>query len=110
MRASFLAVATSAVVVLVTSLAETRTRPALHPDSLARYEAITSSCQKADPAAAPLYAARLAALTEGRHADVIDRDRGSDKYRNAMTQADATLAKASARTMANGCQEFLAEK
>lgn len=110
MRASFLAVATSAVVVLVTSLAETRTRPALHPESLARFEAITLSCEKADPDAAPQYAARLAILTEGRPADEMDRDRASDKYRNAMAEAHATLAKASSRTMANGCTEFLAEK
>jgi len=110
MRASFLAVATSAVVVLVSSLAETRTRPALHPDSLARYEAITSSCAKADPAEAPQYAAKLIVLTEGRSADEVDAARASGKYRKAMAQANDTLAKASSRTMANGCQEFLAEK
>ncbi len=110
MRASFLAVATSVVVVLVSSLAETRTRPALHPDSLARYEAITSSCEKADPVAASQYAAKLAGLTEGRSADELEAARASDKYHEAMAQANDTLANASARTMANGCQEFLAEK
>ena len=65
MRASFLAVATTAVVVLVSALAENRTRPALHPDTLARYEAITSFCEKVDAASASQYAAKLDDLLPG---------------------------------------------
>ena len=46
MKASFTAVSASAVVVLVSTWAQTRT---LHSDTLARYEAITSYCEQADP-------------------------------------------------------------
>ena len=110
MRASFLAVATSAVVVLVSTLAETRTIPALHADSLARYEAISSYCGKIDPGSAADYAARLEDLTRGHSADEILAKRESDRYRHAMAEANDTLAKASYTTAANGCTEFLAEK
>jgi hypothetical protein len=107
MRASFLAVATSAVVVLV-SLAETRTT--LHPDSLARYEAISSYCGKIDPGSASDYAARLEGMTRGHSAGEIHSNRTSSQYRDAMAEANATLARASYTTAVNGCTEFLAEK
>jgi hypothetical protein len=110
MRASFLAVATTAVVVLVSALAENRTRPALHPDTLARYEAITSYCGKVDPEAASQYAAKMTGLTQGWSADEIAAKRASGGYRDAMAQADDTLSKASYTTAVNGCTEFLAEK
>jgi hypothetical protein len=110
MKASFLAVATTAVVVLVSALAENRTRPALHPDTLARYEAITSYCGKVDPAAASQYAAKLDGLTQGWSADEIAREHITGRYREAMAQADDTLSKASYTTAVNGCTEFLAEK
>jgi hypothetical protein len=109
MRASFLAVATSAVVVLV-SLAETRTTPALPPDSLARYEAITAYCGKIDPGSALEYAAKLEGLTRGHSALEIGAERVSSRYRNAMSQARATLASASYTTAVNGCSEFLNEE
>ena len=109
MRASFLAVATSALVVLV-SLAETRTTPALRPDSLARYEAITAYCGKIDPGSASEYAAKLEGLTRGHSAEEIGANRASSRYRNAMAQAHATLAGASFTTAVNGCSEFLAEE
>lgn len=109
MRASFLAVAMSAVVVLV-SFADTRTRPALHPDTLARYEAITSFCEKVDPESALQYAAKLQDFTRGHSADEILARRNSDLYRDAAAQADAVLGNASAATAQNGCTEFLAEK
>jgi hypothetical protein len=110
MRASFLAVATSAVVVLVSTWSETRTRSVLHSDSLARYEAITSYCGKIDPGSATEYAARLEDLTRGHSADEILTSRTSDRYRGAMAEANATLASASRNTAINGCTEFLAEK
>jgi hypothetical protein len=110
MRASFLAVATAAVVVLVSALAESRTRPALHPDTLARYEAITSYCGKIDSASASQFAAKLDGLTQGWSADEIAAKRASGGYRDAMAQADDTLSRASHTTAVNGCTEFLAEK
>ena len=110
MRASFLAVATSAVVVLVSTWSETRTLPALHPDSLARYDAITSYCGKIDPGSASEYAAKLEDMTRGHSADEIVSRRTSDRYRDAMAEADATLRSASRDTALNGCTEFLAEK
>jgi hypothetical protein len=110
MRASFLAVATAAVVVLVSALAENRTRPALYPDTLARYEAITSYCGKVDPESASQYAAKLTGLTQGWSADEIAAKRVSGGYRDAMAQADDTLSSASHATGVNGCTEFLAEK
>ena len=109
MRASFLAVVTSAVVVLV-SLSETRTRPALHPDSLARVEAISSYCGKIDPGSIAEYAGKLESLTRGYSTGEIDSRRTTAKYRDAMDEANATLARASYSTAVNGCTEFLAEK
>jgi len=97
-------------VVLVSALAENRTRPALHPDTLARYEAITSYCGKVDPAEASQYAAKLDGLTQGWSADEIAREHITGRYREAMAQADDTLSKASHSIAVNGCTEFLAEK
>jgi len=74
MRASFLAVATSAVVVLV-SLAETRTTPALHPDSLARYEAQRERGAHDGPPlrAVRLYDAHWTLESDARNVDRPDR-------------------------------------
>ena len=107
MRASFPAVAASAVVVLVSTWAQTRT---LHSDTLARYEAITSYCEQADPASASQYGLKLEGLTRGHSSDEIVADRSTARYRNAMAQANATLSRASSATGASGCSEFLAEK
>jgi hypothetical protein len=107
MRASFPAVAASAVIVLVSTWAQTRT---LHSDTLARYEAITSYCEQADPASAAQYGLKLADLTRGHSTQEIAADRSSSSYRNAMAQANATLSKASLTTGESGCSEFLAEK
>jgi len=109
MRASFLAVATSAVVVLV-SLAETSAPPALPPGTLARYEAISSYCGKIDPGSASEYSARLENLMRGHSAGEILSRRTSGLYRDAMAEANATLAMASYATAVNGCTEFLADK
>ena len=108
MRASFLAVAASAVVVLVSTFAQTKLP--LHSDELARYEAITSYCQKADPASASQYAAVLDTFTKGHSLDEIAGDRNSGKYRAAMTEANITLSNASTDTVIKGCTEFLADK
>jgi len=110
MRASFTAVCASAVVVLASAWAETRTLPTLHSDSLARYEAITSYCEKTDPAAAPQYDLKLADLTRGHSSDEMAVDRNSASYRNAMAEANVTLSKASTVTGVKGCGEFLAQK
>jgi len=110
MRASFWAVSASAVVVLVSAWAENRTPLVLHPDSLARYEAITAYCEKVDPSSASQYVAKLTALTSGRSSDTLAADRTSPKYLQALAQADTTLSKASRATGINGCTEFLAEK
>ena len=107
MRASFPAVAASAVIVLVSTWAQTRT---LHSDTLARYEAITSYCEQADPALASQYGLKLEGLTRGHSNDEIAADRSTASYRNAMAQANTTLSKASSTTGAKGCSEFLAEK
>jgi len=110
MKASSLAVSASAVVVLVSALAETRMLPALHSDSLARYEAIASYCEKVDPSSASLYVAKLAGLTQSLSSDQVQNDRNSARYRAAMDEANATLSKASATTASRGCSEFLTEK
>lgn len=108
MKASFLAVAASSVVVLVSTFAQTKLP--LHEDALARYEAIASYCEKADPGSAAQYAAVLATFTEGHSPDEIAGDRNTGKYRAAMTEADITLSNASTETAIKGCREFLAEK
>src|SRR5579859_7806774 len=107
MRASFPAVAASAVIVLVSTWAQTRT---LHPDSLARYEAITSYCEQVDPASAVQYELKLEDLTHGHSSNEIAADRNTATYRHAMAQANATLSSASITTGVRGCGEFLAEK
>jgi hypothetical protein len=110
MRASFTAVCTSAVVVLVSAWAQSRTLPTLHSDSLARYEAITSYCEQVDPASASQYVLKLADLTRGHSSGEIAGDRNSATYRRAMEQANATLSIASPATGVKGCSEFLAKK
>lgn len=108
MRASVLAVFGTAVVVLVSALAEPGT-PALHPDSLARVDAITSYCEKADPTDASQFAAKLAGLTLGHSDGEVQRSRQSIKYQHAMTQADATLSRVLPEDAVRACSEFLAE-
>jgi hypothetical protein len=107
MRASFLAVAASSVVVLVSTFAQTKFP--LHPDTLARYEAISSFCEKADPLSASQYAAVLANLTQGHSPQEIARNRDSGKYYHALSEAYFTLSNASTDIAIKGCTEFLAE-
>jgi hypothetical protein len=108
MRASVLAVFGTAVVVLVSAFAEPGT-PALHLDSLARFDAITSFCEKADPTDASQFAAKLAGVTVGHSDDEIQRSRQSVKYQRAMTQADETLSRVLPGDAVKACSEFLAE-
>ena len=108
-RASFLAVASSAVLVLVSAYAHSSLY-LLPADSLARYDAITSYCEKADPGSASEYVSKLTSLTGGHSEDELAGDRSSDKYRKALAQANATLSSASVSTGLKGCTEFLAEK
>ena len=108
-RASFLTIASSTVVVLVSAYAHSRTH-ALPADSLARYEAITSYCEKADPFSAQDYASRLASFTSGHSDDEVAGDRTSDRYRIALAEANVTLSAASMDTGLKGCTEFLADR
>lgn len=110
MKASIVTVCATAVVVLVSAFAETRTSSTIHPDSLARVEAITSYCEKTDPNAASEYLSKLAAFTRGRSSDEIERDRHSVKYQAALSQANQTLSKTTQQTAVRACTEFLAEK
>lgn len=110
MKASSLAVCATGAVVLLSAFAGTRTSPKLHPESLARFEAITSYCASLDPADRPRYASRLADLTRGHSVDEIAEERNSAKYHQAMLEANRTLAKASQATGIKGCSEFLAQK
>jgi len=109
MRASVLAVFGTAVVVLVSALAEPRTPPSLHPDSLARFDAITSFCEKADPTDGSQFAAKLAGVTFGHSEDEIERSRQSVKYQHAMTQADETLSRVLPGDAVRACTEFLGD-
>lgn len=108
MRASVLAVFGTAVVVLVSALAEPRT-PSLHPDSLARFDAVASFCEKADPIDASQFEAKLAGVTIGHSEDEIQRSRQSIKYQHAMTQADETLSRVLPGDAVRACTEFLAD-
>jgi hypothetical protein len=111
MKASFFAVCAAALVVLVSAFAETRTSSStIHPDSLARFEAIASYCEKADPNSGSEYLSKLAGITRGHSDDEIERDRHSARYQAAMTHANETLSKTSPGTGVRACAEFLSEK
>ena len=108
MKSNLSAVCVLAVVVLATALSGTRTPSSIHPESLARIEAITSYCEKADPKSESEYMAKLAGLTHGLSADEILRGRNTSNYRQAMAQANETLLKVSRITGVRACSEFLA--
>jgi hypothetical protein len=73
-------------------------------------EAVTTYCQKADPASGPLYRDKLAAAMRGQSESEIAGDRNSSAYIKALAQANKTLAEVSDRTGVNGCAEFLADQ
>ena len=110
MKASFLAVCATGAVVLVSAFAGPRIPARLHPDSLARFEAITSYCRAIDPAGRDLYLSKLSELTGAQSADEIAAQRNGAAYRQAMIEANATLAQASDHTGLQGCSEFLAQE
>jgi hypothetical protein len=109
MRASVLAVFGTAVVVLVSALAEPRTPPDLRPDSLARLDAIASFCEKADPVDAAQFEEKLAGVTLGHSEDELQLNRHSVRYHRAMTQADETLSRVLPGDAVRACTEFLAD-
>jgi hypothetical protein len=109
-KANFSAVCVLAAVVLTTALARTRTPSSIYPESLARIEAITSYCEKADPKSESQYQSKLAGLTHDHSEDEIQRDRNTTRYRQGMAQANETLSKATQITGVRACAEFLAEK
>jgi hypothetical protein len=109
MRASFLAVCGTAVIMLVSALAETKTTPRLHPESLARIEAITSFCEKVDRASQADYRLKLNDFVSGHSSDELVADRASNRYQKAMVQANETLASVSPATEVKSCGQFLAE-
>ena len=110
MKASFFAVSATAVVVLASALAETRTAPKLQAASLARAEAVTSFCENVDPAADSEYVSKLAGVMRGHSDDEVLRARDTSEYRQAMGQAAETLARVPANSAVRACTEYLAEK
>jgi hypothetical protein len=110
MRASFSAVFLTAVVVAVSAVAGNHSSSNIRPDSLARVEAITSYCQKADPSSGSLYRAKLEDAVRGHSALEIESEHNSDTYARALAQANETLSQVSDRTGIKGCSEFLADK
>ena len=109
MKASFIAVCATAAVVLASALAETRTAPGLHPASLARAEAITSYCENVDPASDSEYVAKLAGVMRGHSDQEVQHGRDSAEYRQAMAQAEKTLAKVPANSAVRACTQYLDE-
>jgi hypothetical protein len=109
MKSNLSAVCVLAVVVLAFALVGTRTPPSIHPESLARIEAITSYCEKADPKSESQYLAKLTGLTHDHSEDEIRSGRNTSNYRQAMAQANETLLKVSQITGVRACTEFLAE-
>lgn len=108
MKASLSAVVLTAFVVAASALAGTHSKSRLRPESLARTEAITTYCEKNDPAALPEYRGKLAVLVAGRSEIELEQARQSDRYARAMSQANQTLQDVSDETGVRGCAEFLA--
>jgi len=110
MKASPLAVVATGIVVLLTSFAGTKTSPGIKPESLARLEAITSYCATIDPQDQHLFLSKLSDSTRGDFPGEIQAERNTTGYRDALLEANKTLAQASSNTGVQGCTEFLAEK
>jgi hypothetical protein len=83
--------------------------PAIHPESLARNEAITSYCEKADPASGSGYVSKLAGVVHGHSPDEIQRDRATDRYQRALAKANEMLASVPVTSGVRACAEFLAD-
>jgi hypothetical protein len=110
MKSSVLTFGVLAVVGLATALAGTKTSSTIHPATLARIEAITSYCEKANPKWESQYREKLAALRYDHSGDELERAREKSKYRNAMEQATETLSMATQITGRRACAEFAAGK
>jgi hypothetical protein len=110
MKAHFAAVCATAIVVLASGLAETRTAPTLHPASLARVDAITSYCKTIDPASHSEYVAKVAGMLRGHSDAEVQQDRNSREYRQAMNQAEETLGKVTSSSAVRACAEYRAER
>jgi hypothetical protein len=110
MKSSFIAVCATAAVVLASALAETRTAPRLNAASLARVEAVTSYCENADPASDSEYVSRVAGAMRGHSDSEVQSARNSSEYRQALVQANETLARVPANSAIRSCTEYLAEK
>jgi hypothetical protein len=110
MKASFIAVCATAAVVLASALANTRTAPRLNVPSLARVEAVSSYCENVDPASDSEYVSRVAGAMRGHSDAEVRQARISSEYRQALAQANETLAKVPASSAVRACTEYLAEK
>jgi hypothetical protein len=110
MKASFIAVCATAVVVLASALADTQMAPRLNAASLARVEAVTSYCENVDPASDSEYVSRVAGAMRGHSDSEVQSARNSNEYRQALAQANETLAKVPASSAVRACTEYLAEK
>ena len=109
MKSNLSAVCVLALVALAFALAGARTPSSIHPETLARIEAITTYCEKADPKSESQYRAALAGLTRDHSEGEILRDRTTSNYRKAMAEADETILNVSRITGVRACAEFLAE-
>jgi hypothetical protein len=110
MKASFVAVLATSAVVLASALAETRTAPRLNAASLARVEAVTSYCENIDPASDSEYVTRVASAMRGHSDSEVQSARNSSEYRQALAQANQTLATVPAGSALRACTEYLADK
>jgi ABC-type taurine transport system substrate-binding protein len=110
MKASFVAVCATSVVVLASALADTRKAPRLDAASLARVEAVTSYCENVDPVSDSEYVSRVARAMRGHSDADVHQARNSDEYRQALAQANETLAKVPKSSAIRACTEYLAEK
>lgn len=110
MRTRLSTVCTLATVVLASFLADRRAPARIHPESLARIEAIVSYCEKADPNTQSRYLSKLLGVTSGHSQEEIQRDRETSRYRLAMAEANEVLSKVTEGTGIRACTDFLTEK
>jgi hypothetical protein len=110
MKASFVAVCATSVVVLASALADTRRAPRLDAASLARVEAVSSYCENVDPASDSEYVSTVARAMRGHSDAEVNQARNTSQYLQALAQANETLAKVPAKSAVRSCTEYLAEK
>jgi hypothetical protein len=110
MKASFVAVCATSVVVVASALADTRMAPRLDAASLARVEAVTSYCENVDPSSDSEYVSRVAHAMRGHSDGEVHQARNSSEYRQSLAQAKETLAKVPSGSAIRACTEYLSEK